>query len=105
MPNIIQHPFQSEYKDWTVTSLFYSALHLIDEYCAKCNTSVRNHTERRNFVNTSLKPISNYYHRLYLLSTTVRYDAQYSDIKESEVREAQDLLSKIENYIASLTRN
>lgn len=106
MPNVIQRSFKSEYSDWVVTSLFYSALHLITKYCNKRSISFSNHTARRNFVkNSALEPIHDDYHMLHLLSNAARYKRLYLNITESDVRNAQNWLDKIENHISSLERN
>ncbi len=44
------------YVDWEITSLFYSALHLVDAYCAKnqAEQQLSNHRERSKFVRENL---------------------------------------------------
>ena len=77
------------YLDWLVIALFYSTLHLIDDYCIRHNVNRPNtHRVRRKTVNTNLPQISDAYDNLFTLSLRARYDVPYTQISQSEVKAA-----------------
>lgn len=47
----VLHTFNSEYYDWAITALFYSALHLVNNYCEQRKIIIpTNHTMRNKFI-------------------------------------------------------
>ncbi len=67
----------TEFNDWAVTALFYSALHYVDAYIASSTgVSSSNHNERNYLVDSvvSLTEIRQAYSDLYRLSRNVRYE-------------------------------
>jgi hypothetical protein len=65
------------FEDWEITTLFYSALHLIDAYIMKLGLQRRHdHPGRNQLVRTDprFRPIWHEYNRLYILCRAVRYD-------------------------------
>jgi hypothetical protein len=67
----------SGHLDWSVTVLFYAALHLVEATLAPSSHS-RNHTERALTVRThpNLRPIFFHYRELYNRSLDARYNCQ-----------------------------
>jgi len=62
------------YIDWEITSLFYSALHMVDSYCDKNQMAPpRNHRERIEFIKNNLPSSYSPYKKLFDLSTKSRY--------------------------------
>ncbi len=62
------------YIDWEITSLFYSALHLVNDYCDK-NKMIppSDHHERKEFVKNNLPSSYPSYKKLFDLSIKSRY--------------------------------
>jgi len=88
--------------DWEITTLFYSALHLVDLQLAKMplggGIHPTSHSERRKDVGKNLDIVTaKNYNILYLLSRKARYEE--SKISQSEVRNAmekyQDMVKRL----------
>ena len=95
--------FKSEYNDWTVTSLFYSAVHLIDRYFDQhVPNPPKTHVKRFKLIRKDLKPIYPDYDRLYSLSIQSRYDASYTRISAIDVQHAKSCLAVITAHIQSI---
>lgn len=92
--------FRNDYNDWSITAIFYSALHLINFYCDKYNISIpTNHRERYNTVRSNLPQIRSEYKNLLALSKDSRYNRPYTKITVIDVQRAQNYLKTIENFI------
>lgn len=60
--------------DWEVTTLFYAALHLVDNYFQINNLPMpSNHDERKRLVRSQLPTLYSAFHKLYSLSFRARY--------------------------------
>ena len=60
--------------DWEITTLFYSALHLVNNYFQKNNIIVsKTHKARNILVRKELFHIYSSYYKLYSLSISARY--------------------------------
>lgn len=93
------HPI---YSDWEVTTIFYSALHLVDAYVIKViPPRPADHTERNRLVrnNPILKKIRAEYDRLYILCRSARYDR---NVTEQEVTDALTDYNTIKAYLLPL---
>lgn len=66
------------YRDWQVTAVFYTALHLINAVLAKYNIVVERHTERNDEVrfNAVFDVVRNKYLNLFRICSVTRYDAE-----------------------------
>jgi hypothetical protein len=65
------------FEDWEITTLFYSALHLVDAYIMKLGLPrQRDHPDRNRLVRCDprFQPIKHEYNRLYILCRAIRYD-------------------------------
>ena len=66
------------YQDWSVTTMFYAALHLVEAYFASQTPPVqtRSHANRNRMVqgDANLGPVSQDYLELYDRSRDARYD-------------------------------
>lgn len=99
----IVHSFQSQYNDWSITSLFYSALHLINAYFYKHNIlRPINHRKRSETVKKELPLIHSEYQRLRELSEHARYKVRYSSITDADVLRAQAHFQKIVEHIGNV---
>lgn len=93
---------QSEYNDWSITSMFYSALHLINAHCMDCDMPIpTTHFERTEMVKNNLSHIREAYQNLLALSMQSRYTTPYSDMSESDIKNAYAWLVKIKKHISS----
>ena len=101
--NDIARLFKSEYCDWVITSLFYSALHLINEFFTQKKIPIpQDHKERNNRVKGYLDPIYNEYMQLFMLSKKSRYEEKYSCIRASDLRRAQNYFETITTCLTEL---
>ena len=99
----ILRPVCPEYNDWSITSMFYSALHLINEYCVNHNKCPpKNHAERRAMVKDTLPQIRAEFDNLCDLSMNSRYRKSYHNMGDPHVQRAEFYLKKIEEHISSL---
>ena len=93
------------HKDWEVTSLFYSALHLVEGYLFLIkNITPRGHKRRSNAVMAELPLIFNEYDTLFWLSIKSRYQATPNGITPDEERESIRCHHIIESYIKTELR-
>ncbi len=89
-----------KYRDWEVTTLFYSVLNLLAQYCASRSMHIpTSHQEREEVVSKYLSPIAIDYVSLYTLSKNARYE---SLIKHQELETGKAYFSTIENYLLSM---
>ena len=96
----MMHSFQSQYNDWQITSLFYSALHLINSYFYKNNMPrPTNHRKRSEAVKKELPAIYSEYQELRELSEHARYKLPYSSMTDADVLRAQTNFQKIVAHI------
>ena len=68
---------ETEYTEWEVVALFYSALHYVDAYLDRTiSYHPKGHTDRNTWVGRigDLGPIASYYLHLYTQSRKARYD-------------------------------
>ncbi len=69
------HKNTSNFCDWEVITLFYSALHLINDYFTKNGPNVPiNHSTRNIMIKQHLSDITDEYYTLYLLGRHARYN-------------------------------
>lgn len=93
---------QNRYLDWEITILFYSALHIVNEYFSQKNIPVpTDHIRRRKQVKEYLGPIYAEYQQLYTLSIRTRYNVSHSSITQQEVHKANICFDKISSYLNS----
>lgn len=86
---------ESEYYDWIITILFYSALHYIEAYFAlrthiggtemQSTDGEANHSVRKNLVRRFLKSHYHKYKTLYQLSIEARYTNLSNDLKWEDI--------------------
>jgi len=79
--------------DWEATTLFYSALHLIDSKLARISLGGGvhpvNHSERRKEVGQNLSiGVAKNYNALYLLSRRARYEQ--AKVSQVDIKDAQE---------------
>ena len=92
----------TEFHDWAVIGLFYSALHYVDAYLATQGLeNISNHGVRLNEVSRAenpLFPIYPYYRHLYQWSRWVRYDlipcdkAEVEQLRDNEFSQVRDFV-------------
>ena len=84
-----QHMSKSpQYADWEITSLFYSALHTVDEYLLSIGKKPRNHQTRDRMVDENIPHAYQDYYDLYNLCLKVRYETSYTDVSEEDRKTA-----------------
>jgi len=91
------------YNDWQVTSLFYSALHLVQAYfSAQGGVYPTRHGGRRKAIRAdkNLRTIRREYHDLKTMSETARYYCL--PINADDVYRARACLEKIRDHIVTL---
>ena len=68
------HTENPRHIDWEVTTLFYSALHLVNNYFEKNNIALpETHNAREKLVKKELPSIHPHYRKLHSLSLRARY--------------------------------
>lgn len=98
------------YRDWQITVIFYTALHLVDAALASLGVTVANHDMRNDQVknNGAFQQIRQEYLHLYRISRVTRYDADpdaWLPQKYLTVTDlAEDLLKPIENGLQPIFR-
>lgn len=85
----------SQYLDWEITILFYSVLHVIDEYLESVGENPHSHHERKKMVRENLPHIYNDYRALYALCTKVRYTIVFDSVKDKDRQKAVRLHDSI----------
>lgn len=85
----------SQYPDWEITALFYSVVHVIDEYLASIGKAPRDHGERKTLVRENLRHIYRDYRSLYILCRKVRYIVVFASVKKKHKRKAVRLHDSI----------
>ena len=89
------------YRDWEVTTLFYSVVHIVDSYLANYNKKPRAHCQRKKFVRLTLCEIYDDYCCLESLSRKARYDSPSQTLTSDEIDEAMKLHTTLVTYIRS----
>ncbi len=95
--NLLQSQNQ-KYKDWEITTLFYTALHLVDEFFIRNQIeypSKINHHVRNQLVETHLNAVYADYHLLSTLSIRARYTVG-KNVNTEDLVLARALLDNIE---------
>ena len=87
------------YPDWEITALFYSALHIVDEYLILKDKRPCRHGIRNRRVREELGPIYGDYHDLYTLCIRARYDVGFDQLTENEKEMAIQWHKSIHDYI------
>ena len=82
-------------RDWEITALFYSLLHVIDGYMISIGAEPQNHSHRRCLVRQHLPHIYEDYDRFYNLCLRARYLALFDSITEGERQHAVELHGSI----------
>ena len=82
-------------RDWEITALFYSLLHVIDGYMIPIGAEPQNHSHRRCLVRQHLPHIYEDYDRFYNLCLRARYLALFDSITEGERQHAVELHGSI----------
>ena len=93
------------YRDWEITTLFYSALHMVNSYLflvKRCKP--RTHLERRRLVHSQLNDISSEYKLLERLSKKARYVQPHHGLTSGEGRSAVEYHTKIVTFIQDKLR-
>jgi len=92
-----------DYKDWYITILFYSAVHLVDTEFSKTGYHPTTHEKRnKNIITLSqLKEISSAYVALYVQSRRSRYDCV--KITKEDIEKAKEYFEKIETHLNKKT--
>lgn len=85
----------SQYMDWEITALFYSVVHVIDEYLASIGKKPHSHDERRTLVRENLRHIYRDYRSLYILCRKVRYTIVFGSVKKKHKQKAVRLHNSI----------
>ena len=87
----------NKYLDWQIITLFYSALHLIEEYLIRYEgQTFKSHIKRHHYLNTSSRidpGIVSDYLLLYQLSHQSRY--QLVSMTQTDLSNAQNLFGNI----------
>ena len=85
--------------DWEITTLFYSALHVIDEYLSSKGMRPRRHFDRNTMVQEEIEPIADAYVKLYSLCIKARYVVGFDELMESEKKDAIQCHKSICDYV------
>lgn len=89
-----------DYRDWEITTLFYSAVHIVNTYfLLAAKKSPNTHQQRKKLVESELYPIYSAYYSLEHLSRKSRYDIPHQDLTPEEGDEAVRCHSIIINYM------
>ncbi len=98
----------SQFKDWQVTAVFYTALHAINAAAAKLGEKPCDHNTRNTLIksNETFVPVRTKYLLLYRLSRFTRYDPKPDDWLPQEYLTVQalvdDVLVPIERHVENL---
>lgn len=87
------------YRNWEITTLFYSALHIVESYLSKIAGEVKSHTARNDLIRNHLSGISNEYRKLKDLSEKARYCCLHSDLTQDEKELALEHHAKIVKFV------
>lgn len=86
--------------DWEITTMFYSALHLTNEYLIQQEiTMPTNHKVRNGLIKSLLLPIYPEYQKLFYLSQRSRYLVKYDRMTDADVITANKYFEVIYNYV------
>jgi len=96
----------TDYMDWKIISIFYSAVHLVDMYAAKSfQKHLWNHRTRNDFVYKFLYLIRDEYDLLYQKSRIVRYDdcSDCSSFSDEFTNDILPAFNKIKRHITNIS--
>ena len=77
--------------DWEITTLFYSAMHAVEERLFEIGKNPRSHHKRNEYVRKYIRHVWREYHALYCLCRRARYEVLHGDISEEERQTAVQL--------------
>ena len=98
----------SQFRDWQVTVVFYTALQAVNAAAAKLGEKPSNHTDRNNLIknNEVFAPLRQQYLLLYRLSRFTRYDPKSDNWLPKKYVTAQalvdDVLLPIERHVENI---
>ena len=85
-----------DYRDWEITTLFYSAIHLVNAYfLLATNKKPNTHDKRKKLIESELNSIYRDYYSLECLSRKARYEPTYQNLTPEEVNKAIDCYNAI----------
>ena len=92
----------SPFLDWAVTVVFYTAIHLVEQFLARKGQDLLSHETRERFISQSadLKPIWSVYRELKYQSERARY--LVARLQPDEVRNLEGKLRQVETHIQEL---
>ena len=71
----------SDYQDWEITTLFYSAIHIVNAYLfLVVNKIPTSHYKRKKLIELELNLIYPYHCSLEMQSQKARYESSYQDL-------------------------
>ena len=95
-----QIPAPEDYTEPEITTLFYSALHMVDRYLILVKKfKPKTHYERRRKIRSQLKDISEEYSSLERLSKMARYQKSHHDLKSDDEKMAVECHDKIVSFV------
>lgn len=95
---------KTDYKDWTVVGIFYTALHLVDAYFAQKNVHPFAHGMRDEWVKKDWKLIKIYPDYRDLKEYRQKASYKIYDFKSEEVKnDVIPLLDSIKTFLKNLT--
>lgn len=94
----------SQHKDWQITALFYSTIHVIDEYLLSIGEKPCNHTQRRGAVKLHLNGMYQDYMYLDSLCRKARYEVLFNAITGGERLHAVKIHDSIRAHVQSKMR-
>jgi hypothetical protein len=88
--------------DWAVTVIFYTAVHLVEQFLAQRGQDLLSHQTRERFIsqNVDLKPIWSAYRELKYQSERARY--LVARFQPDEVKKLEGKLRQVETHIQEL---
>ena len=90
----------SQYYDWAITTLFYSSLHLINEYFTQKGIHIpQKHNVRNSRIEKFLPDIFDDYYNLFMLAIRTRYAVSFRDIEFDELQTALNSWAEIKAYL------
>ena len=88
------------YRDWEIITLFYSAVHIVDNYFFLAHRKKpKIHYERRKLVCSQLIGISSEYGLLEQLSRDARYDLLHHNLTPDQVKSAIEYHTNIAAFV------
>ena len=101
--NNINQISPTKYTDWEITTLFYSALHIINEYFFQHGIPLPDkHEQRGPLIRSTLSQIYPEYQKLFISSIRTRYLVNHNSIKPQEVQDAINYFNTISSHVRSI---